>query len=77
MSIDYLSTFNFESYIAVIDFTSALVVPSLYGYSDFYNRSTIIVVPDNLYEEWINASNWSAFIDFIYKESDCPFIDSF
>ena len=29
-----------------------------------------IVVPDNLYDQWIAATNWSTYADYIYKASE-------
>jgi hypothetical protein len=29
-------------------------------------------VPDSLYDEWIAATNWSTFADYIYKASEMP-----
>ena len=29
-----------------------------------------IIVPDALYDEWIAASNWSTYADYIYKASE-------
>lgn len=74
--ICYLSDIHYDSFIAVIDFTDALFVPTLSGFYKF-NRNHIIVVPDNLYEDWINSSNWSAFAPYIHKKSECPFINKF
>ena len=31
-----------------------------------------IYVPDNLYDEWITATNWVAYADIIKKESERP-----
>jgi len=32
--------------------------------------SSKIVVPDDLYNVWIAASNWTAYADYIYKASE-------
>ena len=46
---------------------------TLYNVNAFQNINPLIakiVVPDNLYEDWIVASNWTAYADIIVKESD-------
>lgn len=34
------------------------------------NKQMKIVVPDDLYDEWIAATNWSTFANYIYKASE-------
>jgi hypothetical protein len=34
------------------------------------NKLAKIIVPDNLYDEWIASTNWSLFADYIYKVSE-------
>lgn len=52
------------------DFTSLSSVPTLDG--TFLNISAItkIYVPDALYNEWIVATNWVTYADYIYKASE-------
>lgn len=54
------------------DFTSANTVPTLSNTDTFrgINHICKIVVPDALYDEWIVATNWSNYADYIYKASE-------
>ena len=53
------------------DFRQHTSVPTLAETTAFSNRgSWKIVVPDNLYDEWINATNWSTYADRIVKASE-------
>lgn len=54
------------------DFTAVSAIPILNGQDTFYNINTDckIIVPDNLYNDWIVAPNWSAYANYIVKESD-------
>ena len=58
----------------MVDFRSANSVPSLAATSAFtgVNSNYKIVVPDSLYETWINATNWSntSIVSHIIKASD-------
>ena len=45
-------------------------VPVLKNVNAFQLTSCKIVVPDNLYDEWIVATNWSTYADRIVKESE-------
>lgn len=56
--------------ILKIKFTNHMSVPSLSGTMDSLNRLCKIIVPDALYEEWINATNWVTVADYIYAESE-------
>lgn len=53
------------------DFREHTSVPTL-GTNAFYGISSYnqIVVPDDLYEEWIAATNWSTYASYIVKASD-------
>ena len=54
------------------DFSALKRVPVL-SYSLLHNASLsklIIIVPDMLYDEWINATNWSALLNYIVKDSE-------
>ena len=57
---------------AVFDFRSHTAVPTLANTSAFGNISTNakIVVPDELYDDWIAASNWSTYASKIVKASE-------
>ena len=54
------------------DFSQATAVPTLSSVNAFRNINKIckIVVPDNLYDQWIAATNWSTYADYIYKASE-------
>ena len=54
------------------DFSQATRVPILDNVSAFsgINKICKIVVPDNLYDQWIAATNWSTYADYIYKASE-------
>ena len=54
------------------DFSQATAVPALSNVNAFDNMNKIckIVVPDNLYDQWIAATNWSTYADYIYKASE-------
>lgn len=54
----------------VYDFRAATSVPTLSatdGISE--NASMLIVVPNALYDEWIEASNWATYESYIIKAS--------
>lgn len=53
------------------DFSQCTAVPTNEG-SPFRNINAIckIIVPDSLYDEWIAATNWSTYADYIYKASE-------
>jgi hypothetical protein len=54
------------------DFSQATAVPALKNSNTFDNINRIckIVVPDNLYDQWIAATNWSTYANYIYKASE-------
>lgn len=54
------------------DFSQHTSVPTLTNKSAFsgINGLCKIIVPDNLYDEWIAASNWSTYANYIYKASE-------
>lgn len=54
--------------LAVADFRKVTKVPTL-GTSNFNKGNPKIVVPDNLYDEWIAATNWSSLASKIVKAS--------
>ena len=60
------------SALEVVDFSEATSVPNLYYASTFQNTNSTfkIVVPDELYDQWIVASNWSNFASQIVKASE-------
>lgn len=54
------------------DFSQHTIVPKLSGRATFsgVNGLCKIIVPDSLYDEWIAATNWSTYADYIYKASE-------
>lgn len=58
--------------VSVYDFTDLTAVPTLANTNAFQNifSEAIIIVPDNLYDEWIAASNWSSLTTYIKKASE-------
>lgn len=54
------------------DFSQCTAIPTLSATSAFTDINGIckIIVPDSLYDEWIAASNWSTYANYIYKASE-------
>ncbi len=53
------------------DFTACTSIPTLANTNGLkLNSSTKIVVPDDLYDSWIAATNWSTYSSYIVKESE-------
>lgn len=66
-------TFKYYEYhtMAVIDFSEHTFVPSL-GYANIgYKKLALIIVPDELYDEWVNTTNWSELAFMIQPVSEC------
>ena len=59
--------FNYTD-AGIVDFSLFDHIP--YCESDTFDSRTIIIVPDALYDEWVNGTNWSAHADYIYKTSE-------
>ena len=53
-----------------LDFSHVLQVPSLSSPLTYLTAQCKIIVPDELYDEWISATNWSAKADQTVKKSD-------
>ena len=58
--------------MAYYDFTSHTAVPTLENTNAFTSipADCKIIVPDNLYDTWIAATNWSAYATYTIKKSD-------
>ena len=58
--------------ITKYDFSKCTAVPTLASTGVFFDINGIckIIVPDSLYDEWIAASNWSTYANYIYKASE-------
>lgn len=59
------------------DFTRCEAVPTLNNTNAFnsINANAKILVPASLYDEWIAATNWSNFADYIEADSSLPDVD--
>ena len=73
-SVTSIGSNTFERCYSLIkyDFSQHTSVPTLSNTNAFSSINAIckIIVPDNLYGEWIAASNWSTYSDYIYKASE-------
>jgi hypothetical protein len=61
--------------VAFYDFSQHTVVPTLSATNVFNNipSDCKIIVPDALYDEWINATNWTTYASKIVKASEYEF----
>lgn len=66
------NTFSNSSGITEYDFRSYTAVPTLSSAGAFSNISFIckMIVPDDLYNDWIAASNWSGMADYIVSANE-------
>ena len=73
-SVTSIGTTAFLSCYSLIkyDFSQYIAVPMLSNTNAFTNINKIakIIVPDSLYDEWIAATNWSTYANYIYKASE-------
>lgn len=73
-SITTISAGAFSACYAVVkyDFTKSTIIPVLENRSSLssINGQCKIIVPDALYDDWIVATNWSTYADYIYKASE-------
>lgn len=51
--------------LKLIDYSKVSAVPELFSTDIPFNDGMQIIVPANLYNEWIVATNWSAYADYI------------
>lgn len=58
--------------VAYYDFSLFSTIPTLMSTTAFQNIASDckIIVPDDLYDDWISASNWSTYASYIIKKSD-------
>lgn len=58
--------------ISYIDFSTHTVIPTLSASNSIrlLNSASKIIVPDNLYDQWVAATNWSALTSYIVKDSE-------
>lgn len=73
-SVTSIGSSAFESCYSIIryDFSQHASIPTLSNTNAFNNINGIckIIVPDNLYDSWKAATNWSTYADYIYKASE-------
>lgn len=62
--------FSICTNMAFYDFSTHTSVPTLSGKFEHFPSDCKIIVPDNLYDAWIAATNWSAQASNIIKKSD-------
>lgn len=58
--------------LELVDMTGSTGVPTLENINNFEDTGGRykVVVPDELYDEWIQATNWSAIAYYIMRKSD-------
>lgn len=58
--------------MVVFDFSEHTSIPTMQNTNVFSNipDDCKIAVPDDLYDEWVTASNWSTYVDHIVKTSE-------
>ena len=68
----YSKTFAGCTACTLYDFSHCTVVPPLLNTDVFtdINANAKIVVPDDLYNDWIAATNWSTYASYIVKASE-------
>lgn len=66
------SAFSSCTGMAYYDFSHHTAVPTLANADAFYSipSDCKIIVPDNLYDTWIAATNWSTYASYIIKKTD-------
>ena len=66
------SAFSYCYSIVKYDFRNAISVPTLSNTDAFdsINDICVFIIPDTLYDEWISATNWSTYVDYMYKASE-------
>ena len=73
-SVTSLGTYSIYALfsIAYIDFSSHTSIPTLSASNSIgnLNSGTKIIVPDDLYDEWIVATNWTGLVNKIVKDSE-------
>lgn len=64
------ATFDFKNYRGIyVDFSKLDHIPAC-GYPFSSYTPYFIIVPDELYDEWVNATNWSSYAEYIHKASE-------
>lgn len=65
------NAFANTSVLKLVDFRTATAVPTLAATNAFKkNTGMQFVVPDELYDTWIAATNWTSFASYIFKASE-------
>lgn len=66
----YPNSFSSCKKMVACVFSGNTSVPTLSNVNAFNSNTCLIIVPDNLYDEWIAATNWSTYADRIVKASE-------
>ena len=66
------SMFSGCTSLELVDMTGSTDVPTLSNVNNFdsTNDTYKIVVPDSLYDTWVNETNWASIADHIMMQSD-------
>ena len=58
--------------LELVDMTGSTGVPQLANVNNFENTNDTynIVVPDSLYDTWVNETNWASIASHIMKQGD-------
>lgn len=64
------SVFKHCTNLKYIDFTNYSEIPTLSNVSAFQDNNCKFIVPDDLYNRWVSATNWSTYADRIIKASE-------
>ena len=58
--------------LELVDMTGSTGVPTLENVDNFENTNDTykIVVPDSLYDTWVNETNWASIASHIMRQSD-------
>ena len=66
------NVFSYSYSISYYDFSQYNTIPTLSNTNAFSGilSDCKIIVPDNLYSDWITRSNWSTYASYIIKKSD-------
>jgi hypothetical protein len=78
-SVTSIGSYAFQNCygVAFFDFSNHTSVPTLSSTNAFSSipSDCKIIVPDNLYNTWIAATNWSTYASYIVKASEFPIND--
>ena len=73
-SVTQIGSYVFASCenLKIIDFSSYTFIPTLSSNNSFnaVHEECIAIIPDNLYDEWISATNWNS----VYTNANLTFV---